>query len=536
MGEDEDRSKAWWREQYQSGFTTSSLPHERKQEHQHDFVPAVIVQPVSLEIQEKIEELAAVYSIPPSVYLLSCWYILLWRLTGQEQLLVSVGMDGRINEELSQVFGPLTKYLPVPSCLHARQNVLDVLLQVKERLDMACQQQLYFCYQDASSDAQLAGYPYIPFSFEYNTWPADYTAGAITFSFQTWNTYLEPFKVKVFARQKQHTLILEMHYDTTLFDLEQVQRLLEQYSTLLCSSVRQPMTAIGQLEILAEGERRYLLTTLNKPTTVCPENQSLHRLFEEQALKSPEAIALRCEERTLTYPELDQQTNQLAHYLRASGVRAESLVGVYMERSVEMVIGLLGILKAGGAYVPMDPLYPAERLAFMISDANIVVMLSQQHLIKDIPQTTRTIALDQDWELIAQQPAGKLKENIDDLALAYVIYTSGSTGVPKGVMVPHRGLVHYLSWCCQRYAVENGQGSIVHSSPAFDLTITSLFAPLLVGRTVHLIPDKQGVEGLGKALLQSNDYSLVKLTPAHLDLLNHTFSSSNIAALIHALI
>jgi len=534
--EDADEGKAWWDEQYQPGPAVGSLPHERKQERHRDFVPAGLVQPVAPEIQEKIEELAAVYSISPSIYLLSCWYILLWRLTGQEQLLMSVSVDGRINEELAQVFGPLTKSLPLPGSLQEQQNIVEVLWQVRERLDEALQQQLYFCYQDASSDAGFAGDPSIPCSFEYNTWPADYTTDAITFSFQTWHTYLEPFKVKLFARHKRQTLVLELHYDSALFEREQVQRLLEQYYTLLCSSVHQPMTPIGRLEILGERERRYLLTTLNEPAAVYPKGPSLHQLFEEQTLKSPWAIALRCEERTLTYAELDQQANQVAHYLRSSGVKAESLVGIYMERCVEMLIAILGVLKAGGAYVPMDPLYPAERLAFMSADADMVIILSQQHLIKDIPQTARAIALDQDWEMIAQQSDSRLIESTDDTALAYVIYTSGSTGVPKGVMVPHRGLVHYLSWCCQRYAVESGQGSIVHSSPAFDLMITSLFAPLLAGRTVHLLPDKQGVEGLGRALLQKNDYSLVKLTPAHLDLLNHTFSSSAIAALTRTLI
>ena len=202
------------------------------------------------------------------------------------------------------------------------------------------------------------------------------------------------------------------------------------------------------------------------------------------------------------------------------GVGPDVLVGICLERSFEMVVGLLGILKAGSAYVPLDPGYPKERLAFMLEDAQVPVLLTRQRLLSQLPSHPgRTLCLDRDWPTVAARPATRPSCRARATDLAYVIYTSGSTGTPKGVCVTHRGLSNYLTWAARAYSVSAGTGAPVHSSMAFDLTVTSLFAPLLAGRTVELLGEGPGVETLAASLQASRGYSLVKLTPAHLELL-----------------
>src|SRR6185312_9136535 len=293
---------------------------------------------------------------------------------------------------------------------------------------------------------------------------------------------------------------------------------------------------IGGLEILSECEREQLLIEFNNTAADYPKDTCIHQLFEEQVISTPAAIAVMDEDHLLTYAELDRRANQLAHYLQALGVGPEVPVGILMERSVELVIGIMGILKAGGFYVPLDPVYPRERLAFMVADTQMPVLLTNQHLADDLPSTVQIVSLDTDWPVIAQRSGERPVSGVMVNNLAYVIYTSGSTGKPKGIMVSHQGLVNYLSWCTHHYAVAAGTGSVVHSSIAFDLTITSLFPPLLVGRRVLLVPEERGVEALASTLQQGEDVSLIKITPAHLEMLNQHLSTDAIAPVVGALI
>ena len=247
----------------------------------------------------------------------------------------------------------------------------------------------------------------------------------------------------------------------------------------------------------------------------------VHELFEQQAARTPDAIAIVSAEERLTYRELNERANQVAHHLRRRGVGPETLVGVCMQRSPRLVIGLLGVWKAGGAYVPMDPTYPAERLAFMLDDANLRVLLTDRRSRRLFPSAAdRTLCLELHWPLIGGESIENPAPASAPSNLAYVMYTSGSTGRPKGAMIVHRGLVNYLCWAIEAYGVQ-GNGSVpVHSSISFDLTVTSLYPPLLTGGQVELLPEEDAAQALLSALRQKKDRSLVKITPAHLELLS----------------
>ncbi|HEY2988056.1 MAG TPA: amino acid adenylation domain-containing protein [Candidatus Binatia bacterium] len=255
-----------------------------------------------------------------------------------------------------------------------------------------------------------------------------------------------------------------------------------------------------------------------------------HHLFAAQAERAPEAVAVAYKNELLTYRELNRRANQLAHYLSTLGIGPGALVGICMERAPAMMVGLLGILKAGAGYLPLDPSYPSERLAFMIQDAQAPVVLTQKRVRGKLSTVTaNVVCLDEDWPAIAQLSDEDPDVEVGLDHLAYLIYTSGSTGRPKGVMIHHRGLVNYLCWASDFYRLSEGQGTLVHSPLGFDLTITTLFAPLLCGQRVVLLPEGLGVEELAGALKAGTDFSAIKITPTHLEALAHLLPPEQLA-------
>lgn len=273
---------------------------------------------------------------------------------------------------------------------------------------------------------------------------------------------------------------------------------------------------------------------ITEPATQSPSADCV-QLFEAQAARTPEATAVVFGDAQLSYRKLNACANQLARELVRLGIKADSLVGICLGRSPEMVVAVLATLKAGAAYVPLDPNYPQERLAFMLQDAGATVLLTESALIEKLPKYVgTTLCLDSDRQEIEKHHDENLNIEIAPENLAYLIYTSGSTGNPKGAMITHRGLTNYLQWAVKAYDVVGGCGAPVHSSISFDLTVTSVFTPLMVGRSVFLLPD--GIESLADALLQRTNYSLVKITPAHLRALAELLPPDQIAGRVRALI
>ncbi|HEX9445694.1 MAG TPA: amino acid adenylation domain-containing protein [Candidatus Binatia bacterium] len=262
-----------------------------------------------------------------------------------------------------------------------------------------------------------------------------------------------------------------------------------------------------------------------------------HELFEAQVERAPARPAVAYGEEHLTYRELNQKANRLAHYLGALGVGPETLVGICMERAPEMMVGLLGILKAGAAYLPLDPSYPNDRLAYMLDDAKAPVVLAQRRLLDKVAGAGgEVVCIDENWPAIARQSGENPASGVRQDNLAYVIYTSGSTGKPKGVMIHHRGLVNYLCWASRNYRMWEGEGALVHSPIGFDLTITTIFAPLLVGQKVVLLAEGAGIDQLAAALGAARDFTVVKITPTHLEALAHMVPEKELAGRARVLV
>jgi amino acid adenylation domain-containing protein len=312
-----------------------------------------------------------------------------------------------------------------------------------------------------------------------------------------------------------------LSYNPDLFEAGTIQRMLGHYQTILEAVAKDPNVPLSRLRILTDTERHALLVEWNNTRADYPRT-CVHRLLEEQVRRTPGATALVYEDRALTYAELNADANRLAHALKKLGVGPNVTVGLCIERSVEMVVGLLAVLKAGGAYAPLDPAHPKERLAFMLADLQAPVLLCRNRSVAHgLTQYTGAVLAVDEWRQITahESPEDPVSE-VEPEDLAYVLYTSGSTGKPKGVLIPHRALVNYLTWCTAAYSADQGTGSPVHTPIGFDLTITSLFPPLLAGRCVLLVREDPTLETL-TAALRTGDFSLVKLTPAHLEALSH---------------
>jgi amino acid adenylation domain-containing protein len=317
-------------------------------------------------------------------------------------------------------------------------------------------------------------------------------------------------------------LRLIARYDGARFTDEAIERLLEhlrQALEQLAAGLTRPLDAI---DIRSRQERR-LLEAWNETTASYPD-WCVHELVEEQARRTPDHPAVRAESGVLTYRELDERANRLARFLRRLGCGPEIVAGICMNHSSDLIVGLLAILKTGAAYLPLDPSHPGERNAFIVEDADALLCLTERACAEAVPAgAERTIVLEDVAAEVAREPSTPLPAAATPDNLIYVMYTSGSTGRPKGVLVHHRGVVNYLVWALRGYGLEGASGAPLLGSIAFDMTIPNLFLPLIGGKDVTILPPDRTLEALAELISRELDFSLLKITPGHLDVLRTHF-------------
>ncbi|MDZ8034723.1 amino acid adenylation domain-containing protein [Nostoc sp. DedSLP04] len=524
--EETETARTYWHQQDISSVLNLRIPFESKNVNQSSgeivFVPQSLFLKVNRDTVEKLEILQENYHTSTETILLACWQVLLWRLSGQSDIVIGTAGDGREYDELKEVLGLLTKYLPTHSHLENTLKFSELIEKVSESFRFAKQWQEYFDWEHlTATNDKFASRAFFPFCFDFTKQSQSYVNADISFSEYKKSANIEKYQIKLSSGYSQNNLFLNFDYDSSLFSEASIKTIAGQYLTLIESVTHNPEAAIIDLNMIGESDRQKLLIDFNNTKTEFSQDKCIHQLFAEQVERTPDNIAVEFNNEHLTYAQLNAKSNQLAHQLQKLGVKPEVLVGICVERSLDMLIGILGILKAGGAYIPFDPTYPQERLGFMLEDAQIPILLTQQRLVdKFVEHNTRLICLDRDLPENAILSIENPVSEVTPENLAYIIYTSGSTGKPKGTMIPHRGLVNYLSWSTNAYAIAQGYGAPVQSSIGFDATITSLFSPLLVGQRVVLLPEKEEIEALSALLQSDKNYSLVKITPAHLEMLN----------------
>lgn len=528
-----DELLGYWQKQLAGAETMLHLPTDRSRPAIQTFHGAVVPFTLSATLSQQLQVLSQHEGVTLFMTLLMAFGALLSRLSQQTDLLIGSPIANRPLAELENVIGLFMNTLALRVDLTGQPTFRTLLKQVRTMvLEAYANQDLPF---EKLVDAlhvtrDLSHSPLFQVMFVLDTADQQETQwGDLRVGHREIEGTIAKFDVTLSVAKTPAGLAGIWEYNTDLFEETTIQRWSDQFQRLLTALVADPEQRIEQIPFLTAPERTQILETWNATSVDTVPPYTVHELFELQVERTPDTIAVLSGEQHCTYRELNRRANQLAHHLRQMGVTAEQHIGICVERSPDMLVGLLGILKAGGAYVPLDPAYPQERLAFMLEDANITLLLTQQHLCSRLPaQALQTICLDSDWRHIARRPGSTPYSSITGENLCYIIYTSGSTGTPKGVMISHRGLTNYLWWASEYYQVAAGNGSAVHSPLSFDLTVTSIFTPLLVGKRVMLLPEDQGIEGLGTMLGEAHHLGLIKLTPAHLDLLRRWLSPSQL--------
>lgn len=316
-------------------------------------------------------------------------------------------------------------------------------------------------------------------------------------------------------------LVGVLNYDAELFEQSTVERLLANLETLIDAATSDPDLPISRLALVSQNERRQLLFAMNQTAQAYPGEATLTSLFEAQVARTPGSVALICEDEVLTYREFDERANQLARYLIARGVGPNTPVGLYLERSVEMLVGIYGILKAGGAYMPLDPDHPSERIAFMLEESSPAAVLTQARFESQLPATSpTTVCLDRDWSDIAQQSAEPVALRAAPSDLAYIIYTSGSTGRPKGVMVDHSAICNREFWVLDEYGFRDDDVVIQKFPFGFDASVCELFTPLLCGaRLVIARPGGHRDSAYLAEQIAHHGITTIQIVPSMLELL-----------------
>ncbi|MEQ9672404.1 amino acid adenylation domain-containing protein [Coleofasciculus sp. G2-EDA-02] len=521
-GEEVEVGKKYWQTKDLSDLANWQLPQENMPAQKLGFEPKLISVDLTSEKVVNLDAIAQNYNTSISVLLQACWAILLWRLTGRSNVILGTYFDGRNYEELEPTLGLLAKYLPIDSHLDDTTPFSDVLNQIDESTHNAWKWQEAFNWEQvAGVTEQNLGYCFFPYSFEFREQYGQYTGADVSFSINQQYACIEPFKVKLSCLKRNDNLVTELHYDANLFHREEIERLARYFQTLLTNVIAKPDVTIGKLDILSPSDRYQLLVEFNNTQTDYSKQLCIHQFIEQQAGQTPDRIAVSIENEQLTYAQLNTRANQLAHHLQSLGVSAETIVALCVERSLDMIVGVLGILKAGGAYLPIEPIVPRDRITFMVHDAQASVILTQQHLVEHFCAETATLlCLDADWQTIAQQPeetppCPAMPEN-----LVYVIYTSGSTGKPKGVAVEHRQLVNYLHGILARLDVPQGASFATVSTLAADLGNTAIFSALCTGGCLHIISQERATSP--EALIdycESHPIDYLKIVPSHLNAL-----------------
>jgi len=456
--------------------------------------------------------------VTPFMMLLAAFNVLLYRYSNSTDIIVGSPSSGRNRTELEGIIGCFVNTLVFRNLMSGDLSFSEFLDSVKKgALDVYAHQDVRFeeLVKEVQPERNLSYSPLFQVMFVYES------------GVDVESSFLgKSERVKIHSASAKFDLTLTiidgndrveavLEYNTDLFRAETIQRMLSSIDVLLEAAIDNPDKPLGQLSIMGEQEQNRLLYEWNATTAEYPSDVGFHQLIEAQSLSTPDAVAVQCGEESLTYDELNRRANKLAHYLVKQGVKVETLVGICMNRSIDMMVSLLGVLKAGGAYLPLDPAFPAERLAFMLDDAKSPLLLIESALRSELPETQA--------QIVCVNELGSLLDDESDEAplvevaaenLAYVIYTSGSTGKPKGVQVPHGGVANFLNSMARQPGLTADDVLVAVTTLSFDIAVLELYLPLIVGGKCVIATRDVASDGqMLLALLDASDATVMQATP-----------------------
>jgi amino acid adenylation domain-containing protein len=519
QGEYYTRLLSYWRDRLHGSPAVLELPADHPRPAADRHLGSLLRFEVPLPVAQAATTLARDEGTTLFMVLLAAFKILLLRYSGQTDILVGSPIAGRDRPELEALIGLFVNTLVLRTDLSGDPTFREVLKRVCDTcLEAYANQAMPFdkLVEKLRPQRDLSHNPLFQVSFALQNTPFR--------SLSLRNLIVTPLDLEHHSAQFDLSLYIEetntslagfFEYNTDLFDADTITRMASHFVTLLSAAVAETNRRISDLPLLTEAESEQLLLTWNATQRSYPET-TVHRLIEDHARRAPAATALIFNGRSISYGELNHRTNQLARHLRRLGVGPDVLVGICVERSLEMVVGLLAILKAGGAYVPIDPLYPSDRQLYMIQDSCAPILLTQSNLAGRFAETgTRVVTLDAGWNEVARELADDLESNAGPDNLAYVIYTSGSTGKPKGVQITHRAVVNFLNSMRATPGLEPQDTLLSVTTLSFDIFGLELWLPLAAGAKVVIVSHQVTMDG--KALaegLRRNRATIMQATPS----------------------
>ncbi|NEQ65704.1 MAG: amino acid adenylation domain-containing protein, partial [Symploca sp. SIO2D2] len=488
--QNQEEAEKFWRQSLQ-GFTHPTplvveKPQQQRLRHSSSYQEQQIA--LAQTTTKALQSLVREQHLTMATLVQAAWALLLSRYSGESEVLFGVGISGRPANLLGveKMVGLFMNTLPLRVEVPSQAELIPWLQQLNQK-QLQLQEYSYSPLVEIQQLSEIpAGVALFQSILAFENYP--------DISWEQWNSSLKIVKIDGLSQTNyplsvltgviNENLFLKISYDTSRFEAETIARMLGHLQTLLEAMVANSNIELGQLPLMTKVELDQTLVEWNDTTTDYPTDKCIHQLFEEQVQKNPNAIAVVFEEQKLTYSELNSKANQLAHYLQKFGVKPDVLVGICVERSVEMIVGLLAILKAGGAYVPLDPNYPPSRLNYMVEDAQLSVVITQQQGLSHLPETIASvICLDTDEKIISQQNQENVENKVTASNLAYLIYTSGSTGKPKGVSIPHQGVVRLV--CNTNYVQLEATDRVAQvSNSSFDAATFEIWGALLNGAMV----------------------------------------------------
>ena len=492
QGQHLQTQREYWQQQFATLPPVLQLPTDRPRPAVQSFRGDRGEFSLSVELTAALKRLGQAHEATLFMTLLAAFKVLLHRYTGQTDLTIGSAIANRNQAELEGLVGLFMNTLALRTDLAGNPSFQELLGRVREvALGAYSHQDLPFeqLIEGLKLPRELSHTPLFQVMVILQNAPSPaLTLPGLTLKPLELAHTTAKFDLTLIAAEVAGGLQGTLEYNTDLFDKATIERLLGHFQMLLAGLVANPEARLSEISLLTPAESAQL-QEWRQPTGQPFPSACLHQLFEAQVEKTPGAIAIIDGHQQLTYAELNQRANQLARHLQSLGVEPEVLVGLCVERTLDMVIGILGILKAGGAYVPLDPSYPPSRLQFMVGDAQLSVLLTQSQLLADLPALDAAIVcVDRDWPTIAQAPSANLSTGVTANNLAYIIYTSGSTGTPKGVMIPHQNVVRLFKTTEPLYRFNEQDCWTLFHSYAFDFSVWELWGPLLYGGRLVVVP------------------------------------------------
>jgi amino acid adenylation domain-containing protein len=511
---------SYWRKQLAGAPASLDLPGDRPRPAVQTFNGAKLPIALSRDLSEKLTAFGRQNGATLFMTLLAGFQAVLSRYSLQDDIAVGTPIANRNRVELEDMIGFFANTLVMRAKLSEEISFKKLVAQVRETaLEAYAHQDVPFekLVEELRPDRNLSQNPLFQVLFSLQNAPRQaFELSGLTLRMMDLGETTSKFDISVFLSETPDGICGRFEFNTDLFDSETIQRMIGHYETLLAKAVERPDLPVSKIPLLTGEEQSLILEGWNATKSEYPQTMCLHQLIEAQTKRTPEAIAVVMGKEQISYRVLDERASQLANYLQQRGVGPETLVGVFLERSIDMVVVLLGVLKAGGAYIPLDPAYPAERIAFILEDAGARLLLTQQDLVGILASGNATvITMDAMKGPVAKQSKRVPKAKLTPQNLAYVLYTSGSTGKPKGVQITHANLVNFLFSMRAEPGMTSSDTLLAVTTLSFDIAGLEIYLPLVAGARIVLASRAEAADGQRLLqLIRNRKPTIMQATPA----------------------